>query len=234
MRRLAVPFGLILLAACTSSGNGGSPRSPEPTNDELQFEMAISAQIAFDVTRLKRGEWSLYSVRILGKSQTDYVKFQVVDEDPTSLWVENKVPSPPRDFVLKSKFDKSKGTLLEHWRGEPGSPAPAKVYPREGAPSQEPPVQRDTSKAQSQIQEAVDQIKVGGKSWTATRVTTTLTYPDGRKSVLTDWYHKDVPFSVVMGGKSYGGLVKRQFGRLTMELVDSDSKGARAELEIPR
>jgi len=131
------------------------------------------------------------------------------------------------------KFDKLKGMFLEHWRGEPGSPAPAKVYPREGA-TKDAPVQRDPSKAQSEIQEAVDQITVGGKTWTATRVTTTLVYPDGRKSVLTDWYHKDVPFSVVVGGKSYGGLVKRQFGRLTMELLDSDSKGARSELEIPK
>jgi len=229
MRRFPVA-PLILLAAC---GGGGPSRTPEPAGDETQFEMAIASQIAFDVTRLKNGEWALYSVRLIGRNQPDYVKFQVVDEDATSLWIENKVPAQPRPFVLKSRYDKTKGTLLEHWRGEAGSAMPAKLYPSDRKPEMAPP-RRDSSQARPDIREDVDQVQVGGKSWTTARVTTTLSYPDGRKSVLTDWYNKDVPFAVVVSGKSYGGLVKRQFGRMTMELVDSGLTGAHTELEIPK
>ena len=229
MKHTAIAL-LALLAAC---GSGGPAKPQEGAGDETQFEMAVASQVAFDVTRLKGGEWALYSVRLLGKAQPDYVKFQVVEEDAASLWIENKVPAQPRPFVLKSKFDKAKGTLLEHWRGEAGSAMPAKLFPREGKAHEAPP-RRDSSLAQPEFKEEVDQVTVAGKTWTTARVTTTLSYPDGRKSVLTDWYHKDVPFAVVAGGKSYGGLVKRQFGRLTMELVDSGAKGARAELEIPK
>jgi hypothetical protein len=228
------PIAVALLALLAACGGGGAPsRPPEGASDEMQFEMAIASQIAFDVTRLKNGEWALYSIRLVGKAQPDYVKFQVVDEDASSLWIENKVPALPRPFVLKSRFEKATGNLLEHWRGEAGSAMPAKLYPSEKK-APEAPTRRDPSVAKPQIKEDVDQVTVGGKTWTTARVTTTLAYPDGRKSVLTDWYHKDVPFAVVVGGKSYGGVVRRQFGRMTMELVDSGSTGARAELEIPK
>lgn len=228
MKRLPLLL-LPLLAAC----GGGSSGRPENSPDELRFEMAVASRIAYDPARLKKGEWALYSVKVLGRAQSDLVKFQVVDEDASSVWVESKVPSPPKDLVLKSRFDRAGGKILEHWRGEPGSPTPEKIFPSEGS-AKEAPVQRDTSRAQSDLKEEVDQIQVGGKTWTAARITMTLAYPDGRKSVLTDWYHKDVPFTVAMGSKSYGGLVKRQFGRLTMELIDSDTKGAKAELVLPR
>ena len=71
---------------------------------------------------------------------------------------------------------------------------------------------------------------VGGRPYTCTRVTTTLTYPDGRKSTMLNWFSKDVPFA---SNARHGGLVKRQFGRLTMELPVFDLKGARIELQLP-
>jgi hypothetical protein len=61
-------------------------------------------------------------------------------------------------------------------------------------------------------------------------VTTTLSYPDGRKSTMVNWMSKDVPFA---GHRTHGGLVKRQFGRIAMELIDHGDTGARPELAIP-
>lgn len=215
----------ILIAGCGPSKPSGDGM------EELQFEMAVASQVAFDVTKLKNGEYVLYTVKVVGKPTPDYVKLSVVDEDKDGIWIENKVPADPRPFVLKSKLTR-KGELLEHWRGEAGSPAPAKLFPRKGA--KEAPPRRDSSMAIPQIKEEPDQITVAGKTWPAVKVTSTLTYPDGRKSVLTDWYNPEVPFPVVIKEKSYGGLVKRQFGRMTMELLAWGMKGAKAELEIPQ
>src|SRR5207245_825383 len=203
MRRVAAL--LVLAAGCASPQNP----PPESSSEELGRQMARVSQIAFDVTKLKRGEHSMYVVRLVGKLQPDYISYAVVDDDATSLWIENKVPAVPRDFVIKSRHDRGTGRLIEQWAGEAGSSGPAKRYPREGK-KEEPVKQRDSSQAQAGVKEEVDQITVAGKTWMATKVTTTLSYPDGSKSVLSDWYHKDAPFSVVSKDKSYGGLLKRQ------------------------
>jgi hypothetical protein len=229
MKRLAA---IVLLAA-----GCGSPSGTGPAPDEMKFEMGVASQIAFDVTKLKRGERTFYTVKVLGNPKPDYVTFAVVDDDADSIWIENTVPADPRSFVIKSRFKRKTGELMERWAGEPGSAMPAKLYPREGRKPDPVPL-RDSGAAQPEVKEDVDTITVAGKTWTATRVTTTLAYPDGRKSVLTDWYHKDVPFSVVIktgtpNEKSYGGLVKRQFGRLTMELLRWDTK-ATTDLVIPK
>ena len=47
---------------------------------------------------------------------------------------------------------------------------------------------------------------------------------------MVNWFSKEVPFA---GQKNYGGLIKRQFGRFTMELALFGSEPPRAELEIP-
>ena len=57
----------------------------------------------------------------------------------------------------------------------------------------------------------------------------TLTYPDRRKSKMINWFSKDVPFAA---SRTLGGLVKRDFGRLSMELIKID-RDARPELLIP-
>jgi hypothetical protein len=237
MKRLAALLMAAVAAGCSSSSSPQQPPANSP--DELRFEMGVASLIAYDVTKLKRGEKAIYSIKLLGSSKTDYVKNAVVDDDATSIWIENTVPGDPRPFIFKSRYERKTGKLLETWAGEPGTSKPAKYYPRKGETKENPLPQRDSSGAQPQFKEEADQIMVGGKTWDATKVTTTLSYPDGRKSVLTDWYHKDVPFSVVIktgtpNEKSYGGLVRRQFGRLTMELVAWDTKGATPELEIPR
>jgi hypothetical protein len=224
MKRFAVMMFVVAGCATTKPPAGGQ--------DELQFEMAVASQIAFDITKLKKGEYALYSVRLLGDPTPKHVRLAVVDEDKEGIWIENRVPADPRPFVLKSKLSR-KGELLEHWRGEAGSPAPAKLYPRADGKKLEAPARRDSSQAVPQFKEEPDQIKIGEKTWSVTKVTTTLTYPDGRKSVLTDWYSPEVPFSVVIKEKSYGGLIKRQLGRLTMEILSWGSTGAWAELEIP-
>lgn len=232
MKRLAAI--LVVAAGCASAP---PPKgTTEAQNEETKLEMGIASQIAFDLTKLKRGEYAIYSVRLVGRPLPDYVKYAVVDEDATSVWVENTVPADPRPFVLKSRFDRSdltKPKLLEQWGGEAGSAMPAKIFPREGR-KDEPPPRREASQTLPDFKEEPDQITVAGKTWMATKVTTTLTYKDGRKSTITDWYHKDVPFSVVVNRKSVGGLIKRQFGRLTMELAAWDTQGARPELDIPR
>ena len=88
---------------------------------------------------------------------------------------------------------------------------------------------RDSAGAKADSKEEADRIVVGGKPYDCTRVTTVLAYPDGRKSTMTNWFSKDVPFAPT---RALGGLVKRQFGRLTMELISGDHN-AKPELLIP-
>jgi len=227
---------LCLLAPALGCSSPPTEAAPPPGGagpQETQFEIGVASQLAFDVTRLKQGEWVLYSVKLQGDRQTKHVKYAVTALEPGAIWIENKVPFDPRPMVIKSKYGRADGRLEERWIGEAGTRGPAKVFPSDRPASGPPPPERDTSLAKSAIREEVDQAKLGDKTYTCTRITTTLTYPDGRKSVLQDWYSPEVPFSIVHNGKSLGGLVKRQFGRLTMELVASDTTGTQPELIIP-
>jgi hypothetical protein len=227
--------GLWALAlGCSSTPAEVTPPPGGAGTQETQFEIGVASQLAFDVTQLKQGEWVLYSVKLQGDRQTKHVKYAVTGEDPGSLWIENKVPFDPRPMVIKSKYGRADGKLEERWIGEAGTRGPAKVFPSDHPTSGHLPQERDSSLARSAIREEVDEAKIGEKTYSCTRITTTLTYPDGRKSILRDWYSKEVPFSIVQNGKSLGGLVKRQFGRLTMELVASDTTGTQPELIIPQ
>ena len=48
-------------------------------------------------------------------------------------------------------------------------------------------------------------------------------------AVMTNWFSREVPFAPT---RTLGGLVKRQFGRLSMELVAGDRNG-KPEMQIP-
>lgn len=212
---------LLFIAGC------GSP--PGGRVDELAFEKAMASRLAFDAALLKPGDYALYYVRMTGETRVEPYKWAVVGQDRAGVWVENKVPADPRPMIIKDKIERS-GKILERWVGEPGG-IPGQIYPspKGGKPAPEPEARRDSGSAQAQSKEDIDRIEVGGKTYDCTRVTTTLTYPDRRTSRMVNWFSKEAPFA---GQKSYGGLVKRQFGRFTMELALFGNEAPRSELEI--
>ncbi len=211
---------LLLVAGCSSPGGAV---------DELAFEKGMASKLAFDPAFLKAGDYALYYVKMAGEARVEPYKWAVVAEDRAGVWVENKVPADPRPMIIKDKMERG-GKFLERWVGEPGG-IPGQIYPspRGGKPAPEPEARRDSSTAQAQSKVDVDRIVVGGKSYDCTRVTTTLTYPDRRMSKMVNWFSKEVPFA---GQKDFGGLVKRQFGRFSMELALFGNEAPRAELEI--
>jgi hypothetical protein len=210
---------LLLLAACAAPD--------EPRISETEFETRIASALAFDPALLKPGQRVVYFVKRSGEPVTQAYSWSCVGGDAAAVWVENKVPFEPRPVIFRSKIARD-GRLLEQWMGEPGAPAPAKTYPGERAA--ETRIRRDSSAASPETKEEPDSITVGGKPFSCTRVTTVLKYPDGRKSTMMNWFSKEVPFA---GDARLGGLVKRQFGRLLMELAVSDAQGAREELPLP-
>ncbi len=215
---------LVLAAGCSSA--------PQAPPDELAFETALATQLAYDLGQVKAGDWVLYTVRVRGTVQADYYKWAVVGEDGTALWIENRRPAHPNPMpmVVKSKLERT-GKLLEQWIGEPGG-APAQVYPNPRRPAEPPAARRDSAVALVVTEEQADSLTVAGKAYACTKVTTTLSYPDGRRSAMTNWLSPEVPFPVLVGGKPRGGLVRRQIGRLTVDILDHGS-GARPELTIP-
>jgi hypothetical protein len=219
----------MILAALLAAGC--SPSRTVAPADDLATEKTLASQLAFDVTQVRKGDWVLYTVKLLGQAKTDYYKWAAVEEEGAAIWIENKYPAPPNPapLVMKIKVERATGKVLEIWRGEPGG-IPGKTYPSPRS-VEEPKPRRDSSASQPQTREEPDVIQVGGKTFRCTRVTTTLSYPDGRKSTLTNWFSKDVPFPA---SAALGGLVRRQFGRLTMEILDSGTGMARPELEIPK
>jgi hypothetical protein len=214
-------FALLLTASC-SSGGGQSA-----TNAETEFETKIATSIAFDPALLRQGDRVVYFVKRTGETQTQKYTWAVVSEDGTALWIENNVPFEAGRMVAKTKIDRS-GTVLEQWIGEPGG-IPGQRYSSAKAGPAPKPV-RDSAAAKADSKEEPDRIVVGGKPYECTRVTTVLAYPDGRKSTMINWFSREVPFPA---SKTLGGLVKRQFGRLSMELVTGDRNG-KAELQIPK
>jgi len=215
----AIPALLVLALGCSSPG-GGERMS------EADFETKIAASLQFDPALLKAGYRVVFFVKRTANTETQKYAWAAVGEDRGGVWIENTVPFDTSRMVVKTKLDRG-GKILEQWIGEPGG-IPGQTYPnpRTGdAPKQV----RDSSVAKAETKEDPDRITVGGRPYDSTRVTTVLTYPDGRKSTMVNWFSKDVPFAV---SRTLGGLVKRQFGRLTMELVTGDRNG-KAELLIP-
>ena len=215
-------LALLVTAGCSSGGGGGQSDSMSETD----FETKIATSIAFDPALLKNGDRVSYLVKQTGENSQRYT-WSAVSEDRAGLWIENNMPFNVSRMVVKTKLDRS-GKILEQWVGEPGG-IPGQTFPSpKGAAAQPKPV-RDSSSATADSKEEPDRIVVSGQSYDCTRVTTTLTYPDRRKSKMVNWFSKDVPFAA---SRTLGGLVKREFGRLSMELIKID-RDARPELLIP-
>jgi hypothetical protein len=214
-------FLAILVVTGCSSGGG----SPSEQAAETEFEIKIATSIAFDPSLLRAGDRVVYLVKRAGDESQRY-SWTATSEEGTAVWIENNVPFQSGRLVWKTKLDRS-GKVLEYWGGEPGG-VPAKKYSSSASAEAPRPV-RDSSLASADSKEELDRILVGGRGYDCTRVTTTLTYPDRRKSTMINWFSKEVPFAAT---KALGGLVKRQFGRLTMELVTGDKNG-KSELLIP-
>lgn len=213
-------FLAILITAGCSSG-GGQAEKPS----ETEFENKIASAIMFDPAIVRTGDRVVYLVKRTGENSQRYI-WAAVAEDAAGVWIENSVPFEASRMVVKTKLDRS-GKVLEQWVGEPGG-VPGQTYPKVGASEAPKPV-RDSSVAKSDSKEEPDRITVGGKAYDCTRVTTVLAYPDGRRSTMINWFSKEVPFAA---SRTLGGLVKRQFGRLSMELVIGDRNG-KPELQIP-
>jgi len=214
---------ILLITGCSSGGS--NPQAEKMT--ESDFETKIASSITFDPLIIKVGEKVVYFVKRLGESETQKYSWSAVAEEGVSIWIENKVPFDPRPMIVKTKLERT-GKVLEQWIGEPGG-VPGQTYPNPRTADAPKPV-RDSNAAKADSKEEPDKITVGGKPYDCTRVTTVLSYPDGRKSTMINWFSKEVPFAA---SRALGGLVKRQFGRLTMELAGSDPLGAKAELQIP-
>jgi len=210
----------LLTTSCSSGGDQGDSLS------EADFENKIATSIAFDPVLLKTGDRVSYLVKQTGENSQRYT-WAVVSEDRVGLWIENNMPFNVSRMVVKTKLDRS-GKILEQWVGEPGG-VPGQTYPNPRGGQDQPKPVRDSASASANSKEEPDRIVVSGQSYDCTRVTTVLTYPDRRKSTMINWFSKDVPFAA---SRPLGGLVKRQFGRLTMELIKVD-RDARPELLIP-
>ena len=213
---------LLLLASCASPS--GSPAGSGLSDAEFETQMA--SVIQFDPALVRAGEKVVYFVKRQGENQTQTHSLAAVGEEGAALWIERKVPHDAGFMVVKSKIDRT-GKLLEQWVGEPGG-SPGKTYPHPRK-SEEPPVRRDSSGAKADSKNEPDSVVLGGKTYTCTRVTTVLNYPDGRRSTMVNWFSKEVPFPA---SSELGGLVKRQFGRLTMDLAFSSPTGAQPDLMI--
>jgi hypothetical protein len=213
-------LAILLSTGCSSSGGQGEKMT------ETDFETKIATSIAFDPALLAIGDRVVYFVKRAGETETQKYSWAAVAEDGQALWIENKVPFDPRPMVVKTKLDRS-GKVLEQWIGEPGG-IPGQTYPSQRT-GDAPKHVRDSASAKADSKEEPDRITVGGKPYDCTRVTTVLSYPDGRKSTMINWFSREVPFAA---SKTLGGLIKRQFGRLTMELVAGDKNG-KSELQIP-
>jgi hypothetical protein len=206
---------ILIAAACGSSSSG-----PGEKMTEKDFDTKIATAIAFDPSLLKVGDRVIYFVKRTGENTTQKYQWSAVSEETGVIWIENKVPFDPRPMIVKTKLERSGGKVLEQWIGEPGG-VPGKTYPT-SRPEEGPRPIRDANTAKADSKEELDRIVISGKSYDCTRVTTNLVYPDGRKSTMVNWFSKEVPFPA---SAKLGGLIKRQFGRLSMELAVGDHSG---------
>jgi len=227
MKRLMMAPWILLVAAGSTWLTAGCCGGAGEKMTESDFETKIAAAIAFDPALLTTSDRVVYFVKRSDVNQTQTYTWTAVAEEPGAVWIENKVRFDPRPMIVKTKIERG-GKVLEQWIGEPGG-IPGQTYPNPRQGGSEPKPVRDSDSAKADSKEAPDRIVVGGHAYECTRVTTNLVYPDGRRSTMINWFSKEVPFAA---SKALGGLVKRQFGRLTMEVVAGDHNG-KSELVIP-
>ena len=221
MRRSAI--AMLLLAACD-----GTTAPPVRTGTLSTDEILIATRFSTDPTYLRRGQFSMYTVRGLGDPTGYTTTLKVTDEDSSGMWIEQKVQAEPRPIVFKSRIDR-KGKLMELWIGEAGSPKPAKLYPNKDKTEPAPPV----APGDVSVQVTRETITVGEKTWDCTKLISTFRYGGGRETKLTDWCHAEVPFPILKDGQPVGGVVKRLYDRYTVELF-STGENAREELKVPK
>ena len=223
------------LASCTPPQKKASPED-DLTVQELGIVMALGVQ---ETSQLKVGQWALYSVRKAGSNDLLSTRLAVVGMDGDAFWIENRsrAPASPggpqRTMITKYLIDAA-AKPLQLWVGEPGTTRPTKVYPGKDANGKPiEPTRPHESDPKSKVDVAQETITVtSGKPYDCTRLTSKVTYPDGRETTLVTWCNKDVPFPTMYQGKSYGGVVRRTYGKHTLEL---ELKGTDAvpELSIP-
>ncbi len=206
-------------AGCTPSST-----APAAAPADVELEKFVAVQVAFDALLLKPGQWALYRLKVEGLPRTEIFKWSVVGADAKGVWVENKVPHGETGMVRKTRFDRA-GKLVEAWMGPPGG-VPAQVWPKPGAAP--PPARPAVPPA---FQETAEPATAAGRVFRCTKVSSEASYPDGRKVAVVSWFCPDVPFA---GQARYGGLVRRQVGRVTFELLDAGTGIGRPELEIPK
>ena len=222
------------LASCTPPQK--APPTDAQTDHELGIVMALGVQ---ETSQLKVGQWALYSVRTAGSTDLLSTRLAVVAQDADTYWIENRTraPSSPggpqRTMITKYLIDAS-AKPVQLWVGEPGTSRPTKVYPGKDATGKpiEPAKPADTV-PQAKVDISAETITVtSGKPYECTRLTSKVTYPGGKETTLVTWCNKDIPFPTVYLGKSYGGVVRRTYGKHTLEL---ELKGTDAvpELTIP-
>jgi hypothetical protein len=220
---------LLALGACQPPQKRGDAEAVRA--QELAVVMSLSVQ---EVSQLKTGQWVLYTVRTAGSPTPLSTRIAVVAAEGDRFWIENRSDQESGRIISKIQVDKT-GRLLQLWVGEFGTNHPAKVYPGKdasGNPMEPPKTHYPDAKSKVEITKERITISTTGKAYDCTRLTSMATYPDGRETTLVTWCSPEVPFGVAYEGKSYGGVVRRTYGRHTMELT-ARGTDALPELALP-
>ena len=210
---------VLAAAACTP------PPKKAPQEDVIEREVALFMAVGVqDTSQLTKGQWAGYSVRTADSPRTVAIRLAVVDVKDGTFWIENRTtssPGPgqtPKTLIMKYQIDES-AKPLQIWMAELGG-SPTLVYPRKdtsGKPIDLPQPVEDP-KSNVQVAEETITISATGKQYDCTRLTSKASYQGGKETALVTWCSKDVPFSVKYAGKTYGGVVRRTYGRHTLEL----------------
>jgi hypothetical protein len=226
MKHARFVLALVLaLPSCTP------PKKASPAEDQKNAELAIVMAVGIQETsNLKVGQWALWSVRSEGSAARLSTRLAVVGQEGDKYWIENRTTAPDktgrhRTMISKYQID-STGKPLQLWVAEMPGGRPAKV---DLAPP--PPLDSDPK---AKVDVANEKITVAstGKAYDCARITSHATYSSGAKTTLVTWCSKEVPFSAVHDGKSYGGVVRRTYGDHTLEL-DAKGSDAMPELTLP-
>ncbi len=211
---------LLILAGCGTTEEPGPGDAP---SEEITYAMMFST----DPNLLRVGQFGIYSCKVQGESLSYTTTMKVTGEDAEGLWIEQKVPANPNPFIVKSHISR-KGDLLESWVGEPRG-TPAKTYPLKD----QKPGPKAIEPADVKTEVTRETIKVGGRSYDCTKLISTITYKNGKTSTMTSWCSMEAPFPLIKDGQPVGGVVRRQYGKVIVELHGMGDN-AKEELVLPK
>jgi hypothetical protein len=226
VRRVLAVLVLPALAGCIFGSGASSKATPVP--EEMRRPRLVAPKLPDrhlygDLAKLRPGQWATY------REGSRTLTLAAVGVAGDRFWIEVIEQAPDYTRLVSARLVSPDGVIHKAYYGE--------IFKNDEKSAVEPQsLEQDAATAPPRLGETgretgEETVVVGGRELRAHRVKVRYEDLEGRLTEEVTLWHKDVP--PVYAGSDAGGLVRRQAGAATVELIGFGTD-ARPSIEIPR